>query len=86
MEEKARKAAWILHKQVCKDPGSYSENRYRFFKPSPASNVSSLSVTAARETERTYQAKVPRVMLSTIELEQTCPNHRYKLLLLQSYE
>ena len=27
-----------FHKNVCTIPGSCSENRHRFFKPSPASN------------------------------------------------
>ena len=33
-----------------------------------------------------YPATVPRVILSIIGLEQTCPNHTHVLLLLQSYE
>ena len=37
---KARKAVWNLHKNVYKVPGSYSENRNLFFKPSPASTTS----------------------------------------------
>ena len=51
MEEKARKPAWISHKHVCKDSTSYSENRHWFFKPSPASNVSSPSFTNAKWKE-----------------------------------
>ena len=41
MAEMARKSVWTLHTNVYEIPGSYSENRQRFFKPSPASNVSS---------------------------------------------
>ena len=37
--KKKKTSAWILHKNVYKIPGSCSENRHRFFKPSPASNV-----------------------------------------------
>ena len=39
MEEKQGTQLKFLHKSVYKVPGSYSENRNRFFKPSPASNV-----------------------------------------------
>ena len=41
----------FLHKNVCKVPDSYSENRHRFFKPSPLINVSSLSTTTAKKRE-----------------------------------
>ena len=49
MEEKTRKSACILHKNVYKSPGSHSENRNMFFKPSFASNVSSPSMTTPKE-------------------------------------
>ena len=49
---KARNAAWFfLHKNEYKYPGSYSENQHEFFKPSPASNVSSHSMTTSKERE-----------------------------------
>ena len=44
---KTRTSAWILHKNVYNIPGSYSENRERFFKPS-----SSPSITTSKERER----------------------------------
>ena len=50
-ERKTRKAACFFHKSGHKVPGSYSENRSRFFKPSPAINVSSPSITASNESE-----------------------------------
>ena len=49
MEAKSWKAAGIFHKNANKVPGSYSENGHRFFKPSPASSVSSLSRTTSPE-------------------------------------
>ena len=51
MKEKTRTSAWILHINVCIIPGSHSENRRRFFKPSPASNVSSPSFGSSKERE-----------------------------------
>ena len=48
MEGKTRKAALIWHKSVYRVPGSYSENRSRFFKPIPASNVSSPSKATSK--------------------------------------
>ena len=41
MEETARKAARIFHKNVYRPQGSYSEIRHRFFELGPASNASS---------------------------------------------
>ena len=38
----------FLHKNVYKVPGSSSENRNRFFQPSPENNVSSPSVTTSK--------------------------------------
>ena len=32
MEEQARKVAWIIHRNVHTVPGSYSEDRHKFFK------------------------------------------------------
>ena len=49
MEEEARKTSWIFRKNVCKVPGSCSEKRNKFFKTSPASNVSSPSITTSKE-------------------------------------
>ena len=51
-DEIVRKTAWILHNSVYWIPGSYSENRHKFFKPSSASNVSSLCITTSEERER----------------------------------
>ena len=49
MEGLARKSDWTSHKSVRKFPGSYSENRHMFFKPSPASNVSSSLLGTSKE-------------------------------------
>ena len=51
MVEKAKKSAWTLQKNVYTIPGSYSENRQWLFKPSPATNVSSLPVRTSKERE-----------------------------------
>ena len=51
MKEKQGKQLVFFHKSGHKVPGSYSENRSRFFKPSPAINVSSPSITASNESE-----------------------------------
>ena len=42
--------------------------------------------TNDRFLRTTFPAKILRVILSIIELERTCPNHRRILLRLQSYE
>ena len=42
--------------------------------------------TGIRFLRTFYRAREPRVILSQIELEQTCPNRTRILLLLQSYE
>ena len=53
MEEHSGTPASTLQKHVCKIQGSYSENRQKLFKPSPASNVSSSPLmTTAKERER----------------------------------
>ena len=41
--------------------------------------------TNSRLLRTIYPAKELRVILSILELEQTCPNHRHVLLLLQSH-
>ena len=51
MKWQGNQSASALHKNVYTVPVSYSENRLGFFKPSPASNVSSLSVTTSKEIE-----------------------------------
>ena len=43
------------------------------------------SLTNNRSPRTGFPAKVPRMILSRIELVQSCPDHRHKLLLLQSY-
>ena len=69
MEEKARKAAWIfLHKNLYKVAGSYSENRHNVFRPSPASNVSSPSLTKSKETEFIVDSGASLHMLSKSDL------------------
>ena len=49
IEEEARISAGIFHKSVHKIPDSYSENRHKFLKPSPKSNVSSPPMTTSKE-------------------------------------
>ena len=50
-KKQGQQLCFFLHKNVYKVPGSYSENRHRFFKPSPATNVSSPSTTTSQERE-----------------------------------
>ena len=51
MKEKNKESSLVFfHKSGHKVPGSYSENRSRFFKPSPAINVSSPSFAASNES------------------------------------
>ena len=50
VEEMARTSVWTLHKNAYKIPGSFSENRHKFFKPSPTSNGSSPCITASKES------------------------------------
>ena len=42
--------------------------------------------TSNRFVRTIYPARVLRAILSIIELERACPNHRHMLSLLQSYE
>ena len=42
--------------------------------------------TSNRYLRKFYPARVLRAILSIIELERACPNHRHTLSLLQSYE
>ena len=60
--EKARKSVWLSHKSVYKLPGSYS------FKPSLASDVSSLSFITSREREFIVDSGASLHMMSKSDL------------------
>ena len=68
MEEIARKAAWISHSNVYKVPGSCSENRNNFFKPSPAINVSSSSFSTSRERGISVDSGASLLVMSKSDL------------------
>ena len=67
MEEIARKAAWV-HKNLYKIPGSYSENRHWFFKPTPTNNAPSPPTRTSREREFIVESGASLRMMSKSDL------------------
>ena len=69
MEQIASDTAWLVQKNLNRVPSSYSENRNKFFKPSPGNNVSShhsmrKSDLTPEEQETTQTSKDPSVIMT----------------------
>ena len=69
MEKKARKSAWVSHKNAHAIAGSYSGNRHRFFKPQvPRGMFLSLSRTTSKERELIVDSGASLHMMSKRDL------------------
>ena len=76
MEQIARDTAWLVQKNLYRVPSSYSDNRNKFFKPSPGNNVSShhsmsRSDLTPEEQETTQKSKDPSVIVTAHETAHT---------------